>query len=46
MGTSMVIRTTATEVSARVQVGGKKQKCGNASHILETDMIVSATRMQ
>ena len=33
MGTSMVIRTTATEVSEQVQVGGKKKKCGNASHI-------------
>ena len=33
MGTSTVIRTTATEVSEQVQVGGKKQKCGNASHI-------------
>ena len=33
MGTSMVIRTTATQVPEKVQVGSKKQKCGNASHI-------------
>ena len=46
MGSSMGIRTTATQVSEQVQVGGKKQKCGNVSHILGTDMIVSATRMQ
>ena len=34
MGTSMGIRTTATEVAEKVLVGGKKQKCGNASHIV------------
>ena len=33
MGSSMGIRTTATQVSEQVQVGGKKQKCETASHI-------------
>ena len=33
MGTSMVIRTTATQVPEQVQVGGKKKKCETASHL-------------
>ena len=33
MGTSMVIRTTATQVPEKVQVGGKKQKIETVSHL-------------
>ena len=46
MGTSMVIRTTAPQIPEQVQVGGKKQNVGMRPTFLETDIIVSATRMQ